>query len=373
MNSAEAVIKKFGGQSKLARMVGKNQSTVQYWASKGIIPSKWQVLLLKLAREKSVSLTPSDFIAHESLTKLGSKSTGGLTISDFPQGHIAPAPPAIAPGTYLERIKKASEGSLVLCFVGVGSAFARKNDQTSLIIAKNGVTLLVDVGTTTPAALHRHGMHVGDFDYYHITHSHADHIGGLEELLLLNRYVRRKKTRMIIAPNYQKILWENSLKGGCEMNEPTLLRFTDLVDPLWPEWCGTHPRETYSINIEGLHLNIFRTIHTPGDVTRWEVPFWSTGLVIDRKVLFTADTRFDANIFTDLDISQVESIFHDCQLFNPGVVHAAYDDLKTLSPDLRNRTFLTHYGDNYDQFDPRADGFAGFAEAFRLYTWKIEQ
>jgi hypothetical protein len=62
MNPAQKVIAKFGGQTKLAELIGKGQSTVQHWAKKGIIPAKWQKELLILAQNNGINLTPSDFI-----------------------------------------------------------------------------------------------------------------------------------------------------------------------------------------------------------------------------------------------------------------------------------------------------------------------
>jgi len=44
----------------------------------------------------------------------------------------------------LRRIREASQAGLTLCFPGVGSAFARQHDPTCLVVAKNGVTFLVD-------------------------------------------------------------------------------------------------------------------------------------------------------------------------------------------------------------------------------------
>jgi len=62
MNTAQKVIAKFGGQTALANLIGKGQSTVQHWANKGIIPAKWQRDLLLLAQSKNIDLTPGDFI-----------------------------------------------------------------------------------------------------------------------------------------------------------------------------------------------------------------------------------------------------------------------------------------------------------------------
>lgn len=60
---AARVITRFGGQSNLARLIGKGQSTVQYWATTGRIPPKWHARLIELASEQRVSLSPSELVA----------------------------------------------------------------------------------------------------------------------------------------------------------------------------------------------------------------------------------------------------------------------------------------------------------------------
>lgn len=62
MNAAKLVIEKFGGQSQLAEMLGKGQSTVAYWVKAGAVPTKWQPKLLELAAERNIDLSPSDFM-----------------------------------------------------------------------------------------------------------------------------------------------------------------------------------------------------------------------------------------------------------------------------------------------------------------------
>lgn len=62
MNAAQTVIEKFGGQSALAKLVGKGQSTVQHWAKVGVIPAKWQGQILQLAQERGIDLSPSDLM-----------------------------------------------------------------------------------------------------------------------------------------------------------------------------------------------------------------------------------------------------------------------------------------------------------------------
>ena len=64
MNAAREVVAKFGGPAALSKLIGKGQSTVTHWLNSGMIPAKWQPVLLELAAEKSISLYPEDFIKH---------------------------------------------------------------------------------------------------------------------------------------------------------------------------------------------------------------------------------------------------------------------------------------------------------------------
>src|ERR1044071_3851301 len=59
---AERVIRRFGGQSALAGLLGKRQSTVEHWASTGRIPAQWHQPLMSLARGRGVILEAKDFV-----------------------------------------------------------------------------------------------------------------------------------------------------------------------------------------------------------------------------------------------------------------------------------------------------------------------
>src|SRR5579859_8269690 len=65
-NPAQRVIQRFGGQSALAQLLGRRQSTVEHWAATGLIPARWQPTLMALARKKGISLEAKDFVAVES-------------------------------------------------------------------------------------------------------------------------------------------------------------------------------------------------------------------------------------------------------------------------------------------------------------------
>ena len=63
-----------------------------------------------------------------------------------------------------------------------------------------------------------------------------------------------------------------------------------------------------------------------------------------------------------------ECIFHECTFFE-SPVHSSYNELLTLPTEMRKKMFLCHYGENYREFLPQDDGFAGFAERGLYYTF----
>ena len=64
-SAAKQIISRFGGQSALASLLGRRQSTVQHWARIGRIPAQWQERLLELARQHGMALEPKDFVSAD--------------------------------------------------------------------------------------------------------------------------------------------------------------------------------------------------------------------------------------------------------------------------------------------------------------------
>ena len=57
------IVAKFGGQSALAAMLGKGQSTVAYWVKTNSIPAKWQPTVLEAAEHFGIGLTAADLVS----------------------------------------------------------------------------------------------------------------------------------------------------------------------------------------------------------------------------------------------------------------------------------------------------------------------
>jgi ribonuclease BN (tRNA processing enzyme) len=258
-----------------------------------------------------------------------------------------------------KKLDLTNDGELSIFFVGSGSAFSKKMNQTNILIIKGKDHLMIDCGTKTPQALWGYGLPVFKLDNFLITHTHADHIGGLEEVMLMNRYImNQKKANIYITKRFEKSLWNHSLRGGAEGNENHMgkqLSFKDLWNPIRPEKLKGKIRDSWHFSVGDIDINIFRTMHTPDTSVSWKDSTWSTGMIIDEKILFTSDTRFDTQMLDYcLKNWEIETIFHDCQFFDGGV-HASINELDKLSDDIKKKIILMHYGDNWESFTERVE------------------
>lgn len=265
------------------------------------------------------------------------------------------------------QLRLQNDGELEIVFIGVGSAFTRELYQTNFLIIKGDHHVLVDFGTTGPTALRElTGLEPTDIGIVLPTHSHADHVGGIECLGLMNRYVatrymNKPKLRMIINEEYQDILWNLTLKGGLAWNEIVdgrHLRFDDYFDPVRPVEIATHPRQTLAVDEGDIHIEMYRTRHIPEQAESWETAMVSYGLFIDNRIFISVDTQFDEALIHDY-APRSEIMFHDVQFFS-GSVHAPFDDLATLSAEIREKMYFIHYPDDWQAH--AVTGFAGFAQ-----------
>lgn len=268
-----------------------------------------------------------------------------------------------------------NDGTLAICFVGVGSAFSRKSYQSNILIVKGDTHLLVDCGTHASRALGELGLSVINIENVLITHSHADHIGGLEELMLMNRYVKRSKPTILINEKYERVLWSQSLRGGCEMNERHSgkgLSFSDYWEQVRPKKERRFGRETEHYEIGELSIRTFRTRHYPEQAKHWKDAMYSSGLVIDGRVFISGDTQFDPDLLESYAAQwPIEQYYHDVQFFTGGI-HAGLEELKELPPAIKAKTLLYHYSDNYEQKRPEVAqaGFQGLVEPGKVYRFR---
>ena len=283
-----------------------------------------------------------------------------------------------------EPLQLETSGNLRIVFLGVGSAFTKRKRQSNFLIIQGDYHVLVDCGTLGSLALDDIGLSVTKVQCYLPTHSHADHIGGFEEIALVNRYITNSlnKPKMIIVEEYQDLLWAKSLSGGiefCETKEGKPLQLTDFFDILRPKEIEILGQKTWLYQHGPIDLVFMRTRHIPDSTTSIDEAQWCSGILVNNRVWVSGDTMFDRDYPTSFsEISEV--MFHDCQMFKGGV-HASYSELMTLPAEVRSKMYLYHYNDNWDNpktwvgtsdnftGDPLQDGFLGWAQQQVAYDF----
>lgn len=264
-----------------------------------------------------------------------------------------------------------NDGHLSLFFIGTGSAFSKKHFQNNLLVIKGEDHLLIDCGSLCPYAIEEYGRKITDIRNFYLTHSHADHIGGMEEVALRNYYEIRQRPKIIITDEYKKILWNESLHGGCAYGETTdghSISFEDYFSQIKPVKIPGTKYPLLEANLGNINIKIFDTVHLTGINSKGR-HFHSTGIIIDDRIVFSGDARFDYDkIMWMVKHFNIECIFHDSQRESGGV-HAAYNDLKSLPEDVRGKTFLCHYSDTPAIKEPEKDGFLGYAKRAHYYNF----
>ncbi|RED65847.1 ribonuclease BN (tRNA processing enzyme) [Cohnella lupini] len=235
--------------------------------------------------------------------------------------------------------------------LGTGSAFAKAFNNNNALLTVDGLNVLVDCGITAPKALYELGYSFNDLDAILITHIHADHIGGLEELAFQMKFIFGRKPILYLADALVGTLWENSLKGGLQQDPTETLEDFFDVRPL-------NEGVAHEL-VPGLSVELIATKHIPNKR--------SYSLLFNEFFFYSGDMVFDADLLDDLvDNRGVQVIFHDCQLHPPGVVHACLPQLLTLRQSVQERVYLMHYGDDQREFIGHT-GHMSFIEQQKAY------
>ena len=228
--------------------------------------------------------------------------------------------------------------SLALRFLGVGSAQAPELGSACGVIERDGAPLLmIDCG---PEALSAYLAHYGEAPQaIYLTHTHMDHVGGLERLFYKVYFDMHRRGRVRLyahaalvpllqarVADYPEVLAE----GGANFWDA----FT-LVPLSRGFWC------------DGLWFDVFATRH--------HAPGTSFGLSLAGSVVWTGDTRPVPEML-GVYAAHDELVAHDCAVIgNPS--HTGLDDLDEYPAPLRERMMLYHYANEADARAMEARGF----------------
>jgi ribonuclease BN (tRNA processing enzyme) len=240
--------------------------------------------------------------------------------------------------------------SWALRFLGVGSAQAVELGSACAVLERDDRPLLmIDCGGE---ALTAYQARYGDVpDAIFVTHTHLDHVGGMERLFFKTWFdpVRRGRTRLYVpaalvpwlqarVADYPGVLAE----GGTNYWDAF-----QLVPHLRGFWHAGHWFDTFAV--------------------RHHRPDTAFGLGLRGSFVFTGDTRPIPEVLAQ-HAGQGELVAHDCGLHgNPS--HSGIDDLEREYPRaLLARTLLYHYGsaDEARALAARGHRVARAGEAYAL-------
>jgi len=228
-----------------------------------------------------------------------------------------------------------------LHFLGAGAAHAAELGSSAAVLERDGdPLLLIDCG---PDTLDRYMAAYGALPRaLFITHTHLDHVGGLEKLFIRLWFDERLRGTTRVFLHAQLLPWLQArvadypgvlAEGGANYWEA--FRLVPCTRGFW---------------LDGLWFDVFGTRH--------HVPGTSYGLALAGSFAYTGDTRPIPEML-ERHAGMGEVIAHDCGLVgNPS--HTGIDDIEREYPDaLRSRLLLYHYGSV-------ADGAALAARGYRV-------
>jgi ribonuclease BN (tRNA processing enzyme) len=224
--------------------------------------------------------------------------------------------------------------------LGVGDAFTAIHYTSCYALCSQETWLLVDCphpvrkilrDGSTSAGLE---LDVGDLSAVVLTHLHADHSSGLEDLGFFSLLALGRPAPLVAHEDVTRRLWEklrvtmesiSMPELGYDYPPATLETYFDL----------TTFTEAAPVEVGPFRIEARKTLH----------PIPTTALRISaggRTLGISSDTAFSRELVDWL--GEADLVFHEC---GPGL-HTPLTALEALPEELRAKIRITHYADDFD-------------------------
>lgn len=224
-------------------------------------------------------------------------------------------------------------------FLGTGSGFTPKYENSCLIVWTEGKGIMVDVVSESYFLAMKYGITSNDVNYTFLTHIHSDHDGGILEKILHGNRVKVISSRIIFESFLRKVEAITCLPKN------VIGEFCDFIE--------VEPHKT--IKLPGFKNSYFTFDYSLHSIPsgRFALTYKSNG--VKRTISHSGDTKYDEEkinnwyrqgVFSEKRRDDILGFIWDADLIihdvGGGVLHTDLDSLKQIDRELAKKMILVH-------------------------------
>lgn len=215
----------------------------------------------------------------------------------------------------------------MLTFIGNGSAFNTELGNNSAYYKEGNQMLLIDCGSNIFERIRRYNLLEG-VEHIHvvITHTHADHVGSLADLILYMYYAHGEFAKPKVT-----------VYSGYGVSVSRLLLVNGITQGTYYKHVST-PRAQIVQVLPNISFNFFDTPHVT------ELVSYGLDMTIgDKRVYYSGDTSSISETHLQ-SLSGYDYFYIDtCEAHYEGNVHLSLQNLETLiDPEYRHKVWCMH-------------------------------
>lgn len=234
------------------------------------------------------------------------------------------------------QLKEINSSPMTLEFIGCGNSTSEDFGNSSAVITlANNKKMVIDFGFTAYRAYKNKFKSLPDAVY--ITHTHLDHIGGLQSLYYDALFTKKDPIKLFI--HYRQVGMLHNIMGRLEntvaghaVNFYDAFQLTPVSDEFW---------------FENTKFSVFEARH--------HAPHFSHGISVKGRFAFTGDTKPIPEALLSI-ASQGEVIFHDLSVHEQPS-HTFLKELKSYPDHLLRNMIFYHLHSNKDVEMVESEGY----------------